>query len=145
MQKVKLQNKWDNETKSFDKSAFELKETDKTISGKISISAKENDKWISKPISFIAFKSKIDAETENAIKFSNGQSFEVELNLSVGSFKDNNGKETVYHKAIINKARQIAANGHQQDKQNGYQRDNVGLAPQKGGYEEEADDQFIPF
>ena len=41
MQKLKLQNSWDDQSESFDKDKFEIRETDGTISGKVSISSKK--------------------------------------------------------------------------------------------------------
>ena len=75
MQKLKLQNSWDDQSKSFDKDKFEIRETDGTISGKVSISSKKGDKWISKPIPFTAFKSKIDEETKATLLQSGNSPF----------------------------------------------------------------------
>jgi hypothetical protein len=101
MQKYKLQNKWDKTTNCFDKTAFELKETEKMISGKLNISSKQNDKFVSKPINFVLFKSKTDLETQNAVK--SCQPFQAEIGIGVNEFEVE-GKKVSYHQIIINKA-----------------------------------------
>lgn len=121
MQKLKLQNIWSNESKSYDKDKFELRETDGTISGKVSISSKKGDKWISKPMPFTAFKSKIDAETTAALLHSGSQPFQASFNIVVDSFADKEtGKDISYFKMIINEARGEGISQHAQDKSNGY-------------------------
>ena len=106
MQKLKLQNSWDDQSKSFDKDKFEIRETDGTISCKVSISSKKGDKWISKPMPFTAFKSKIDEETKATLLQSDNQPFQADFNLAVDSFADKvSGKEISYFKIIINQAR----------------------------------------
>jgi hypothetical protein len=133
MQKLKLQNIWNKETKSFDKDKFEVRETDGTISGKVSISSKKGDKWISKPIPFVAFKSKIDEETALALFHSAGKPFEAEFNLAVDSFADKEGKEVIFFKIIINRAKGDGISKHSVDKGNAFQ-------PQQ-----EDTDDMIPF
>jgi len=123
MQKLKLQNIWNKETKSFDKDKFTVRETDGTISGKVSISSKKGDKWVSKPIPFVAFKSKIDEETALALLHSAGKPFEAEFNLAVDSFADKEGEEVSYFKIIINRAKGEGISKHSQDKANGFQPD----------------------
>jgi len=121
MQKLKLQNTWNKETKSFDRDQFELRETDGTISGKVQISSKKGDKWLSKPFPFTAFKSKIDSETTDALLNSGGKSFEAEFNIAVDSFVDKDtGKEVIYFKLIINKAKGEGISQHAVDKGNGF-------------------------
>lgn len=132
MQKLRLQNVWNNDTKSFDKNNFELRESEKTISGKVSITSKKDDGYISKPMPFIAFKCKVDKDTLNALLNSRGKSFEAEFGIVVDSFKDNQGKEIKYHKLVINKAKLEGQEKHYQDKANGYQ-------------PEEDQDDSIPF
>lgn len=130
MQKLKLQNTWNNATKSFDKNSFELKESDKTFTGKVLISSKENDKWISKPLPFIAFKSKIDEETQRALKNSKGELFNADFDLTVASFDDKEtGKKVVYHRLIITKAsfEGKIVDKHNADKANGYVSNNSDL------------------
>jgi len=137
MQKLKLQNVYNKQTKSFDKNVFEIRETDGTISGKVSISGKKGDKWISKPMPFTVFKSKVDADTIDTILHSKGQVFEAECNIVVDSFTDKEtNKEVTYLKLIINKAvaeKSTPISKHSVHKGNGYQ-------PQ----EEDQDDE-IPF
>jgi hypothetical protein len=138
MQKLKLQNSWDDQSKSFDKDKFEIRETDGTISGKVSISSKKGDKWISKPMPFTAFKSKIDEETKATLLQSGNQPFQGDFNIAVDSFADKvSGKEISYFKIIINQARGESISQHSVDKGNGY-------APQSNHVEEENDDE-IPF
>lgn len=132
MQKLRLQNVWNNDTNSYDKNNFELRESEKTISGKVSITSKKDDGYISKPLPFIAFKSKIDNDTLNALLNSRGESFEAEFNIAVDSFKDNQGKEVKYHKLVINKAVFGGISQYEKDKANGYQ-------------PEEDDSDSIPF
>lgn len=139
MQKLKLQNSWDDQSKSFDKDKFEIRETDGTISGKVSISSKKGDKWISKPMPFTAFKSKIDEETKATLLQSDNQPFQADFNLAVDSFADKvSGKEISYFKIIINQARGEGISQHSIDKGNGY-------APQSNHAEEENDDDEIFF
>jgi hypothetical protein len=138
MQKLKLQNSWNDQSKSFDKDKFEIRETDGTISGKVSISSKKGDKWISKPMPFTAFKSKIDEETKATLLQSSNSPFQADFNVAVDSFADKvSGKEISYFKIIINQARGEGMFRHSVDKGNGY-------APQSNHVEEENDDE-IPF
>jgi len=109
MQKLRLQSVWNKETNSFDRTKFELRESDKVISGKVSVSSKKGDKWISKPLPFTAFKSQIDEETQRTLLHSGGQLFEAEFGLMVDSFEAD-GKEVKYIKLIINKAVALEAN-----------------------------------
>jgi len=118
MQKLKLQNKWDKNSNSFNKNEFELKETDKMIMGKVSVSSKQNGKYVSKTIPFILFKSQTDLETQNAVK--SGE-FEASFGIGVNEFEDKEGKKVSYHQLIINEARAKGIDKHNQDKANGYQ------------------------
>jgi hypothetical protein len=142
MQKLKLQNTWNKETKSFDRDKFELRETDGTISGKMQISSKKGDKWLSKPIPFTAFKSKIDFNTIDTIICSKGQIFEAKCNIVVDSFIDKaTNKEITYFKLIINEAwngDKKSIDAHSQAKANGF-------APETNHVEDDADDGFPPF
>jgi len=138
MQKLKLQNSWDDQLKSFDKDKFEIRETDGTISGKVSISSKKGDKWISKPMPFTAFKSKIDEETKATLLQSGNLPFQADFNIAVDSFADKvSGKEISYFKIIINQARGEGIFQHSVDKGNGY--------TPESNYVEEEDDSEIPF
>ena len=105
MQKARLQNTWDKENKTFNRDTFELRESDKVISGKISVSSKKDNKWVSKAIPFVAFKSQIDNETTLALLHSRGKLFEVEFELMVDSFSGDDGKEVIYFKAVIRSAK----------------------------------------
>ena len=128
MQKLKLQNSWNDQSKSFDKDKFEIRETDGTISGKVSISSKKGDKWISKPMPFTAFKSKIDEETKATLLQSDNQPFQADFNLAVDSFADKvSGKEISYFKIIINQAR------------------GEGISQSQSNHAEEENDDEIPF
>ena len=138
MQKLKLQNSWDDQSKSFDKDKFEIRETDGTISGKVSISSKKGDKWISKPMPFTAFKSKIDEETKATLLQSGNLPFQADFNITVDSFADKvSGKEISYFKIIINHASGEGTFRHSVNKGNGY-------APESNHVEED-DDSEIPF
>lgn len=128
MQKLKLQNSWNDQSKSFDKDKFEIRETDGTISGKVSISSKKGDRWISKPMPFTAFKSKIDEETKATLLQSDNQPFQADFNLAVDSFADKvSGKEISYFKIIINQAR------------------GEGISQLQSNHVEEENDDSIPF
>ena len=104
MQKLRLQNTYNKDTNSFDRNNFELRESDKTLSGKVSISSKKDDKYISKTMPFVAFKSQISPETEHALRNSKGKTFEANFNLMVDKFEID-GKETKFFKIIINEAK----------------------------------------
>ena len=126
MQKLKLQNIWNNESKFFDRDKLEIRETDGAISGKVSISSKKGDKWLSKPMPFTAFKSKISNDTINALLHSGGQAFEADFNIVVDSFTDKeSGKEVSYFKLIINEAKGEGISKHSKDKGNAYVADEL--------------------
>lgn len=113
MQKLRLQNIWDDVLKSFDKSNFDLRESEKAFTGKVKITSKDGDDFNSLPMKFIAFKSKIDKETEFALRESKGHVFEVDYGLTVKVLKDKKGAKVLdkdgrdirYFQMIINKAR----------------------------------------
>lgn len=131
MQKLRLQNIWNDMLKSFDKQNVDLRESDKVFMGKVQISSKEGDDYVSLPMKFIAFKSKIDQETEFALRESKGSIFEADFGISVKLLKDKNGnkildkdgKEIKYYQMIINKARfeKKGYDEHNQAKANAYQ------------------------
>jgi hypothetical protein len=126
MQKLRLQNVWSKETNSFDKANFELRESEKTISGKVSISSKKNDKWLSKPLPFVAFKSQIDQATTRALLHSKGKSFEAEFGIIVDSFTDQEtGKDIVYFKLVINSAMFEGVAPAQVESQSDFQEDEI--------------------
>ena len=89
-------------------------------------------------MAFVAFKSKIDAETTNALLNSGGRVFEADIGLMVDSFEDKEtGKEISYFKLVINEARGDVAkpvDAHNSAKGNGYVSEF-----------EDSDDDSIPF
>jgi hypothetical protein len=101
MQKLKLQNIWDNQTKSFLKDQFHLRESDKVISGRVALSNKKDDQWISKDMPFIAFKSQITDSTRIALTQSNGKLFDAEFTIIVDEFTDKEGQVKKYFKVNI--------------------------------------------
>ena len=121
MQKLRISNTYNKENNQYEKGTFEVRENEKSITGKVSISSKKDDKYISKTLPFIAFKSIIDRETERAILNSRGQLFDAEIGLMVDNFQDQTGKTITYAKVVINKAKFEAVDKHNQAKANGYQ------------------------
>jgi|SRR6056300_640727 len=123
MQKIRIASVWNNDTKSYEKGVFEIRESDKAISGKVNISSKKDDKYISKTLPFIAFKSKIDELTTFALLHSKGKLFDAEFNLMVDSFEDSNKKNVIFIKLVINEARlkEGTIDKHNEAKANGYQ------------------------
>jgi hypothetical protein len=121
MQKLRISNTYNKENNQYEKGTFEIRESEKSISGKVNISTKKDDKYISKTLPFIAFKSKIDRETERAILDSRGELFDAEIGLMVDNFQDQTGKTITYVKVVINQARFEAVDKHNQAKANGYQ------------------------
>ena len=105
MQKLRISNTYNKESNQYNKNDFDIRESEKSITGKVNISTKKDNKYISKTLPFIAFKSKIDRETERAILDSRGQLFEAEIGLMVDSFQDQTGKTITYVKIVINQAR----------------------------------------
>ena len=118
MQKLRLQNKFNKDTNKFERDNFEIKETEKTLTGKINVSSKINDNWVSKAIPFIVFKSKASQETVSAVK---SGVFEADFKLSVNQFTNQKDETITYHHLIINEARLEGQEKHYQDKANGYQ------------------------
>ena len=125
MQKLRISNTYNKESNQYNKNDFDIRESEKSITGKANISTKKDDKYISKTLPFIAFKSKIDRETERAILDSRGQLFEAEIGLMVDSFQDQTGKTITYVKLVINQAKFEAVDKHNQAKANGYQPENL--------------------
>ena len=122
MQKLRITNTYNKENNQYEKGTFDIRESEKKIEGKVSISSKKDDKYISKTLPFIAFKSKIDRETERAILDSRGQLFEAEIGLMVDNLQDQKTKKTItYVKVVINQAKFEAIDKHNQAKANGYQ------------------------
>ena len=125
MQKLRIANVYNKENNQYEKSNFEIRESEKTISGKVNISTKKDNKYISKTLPFVAFKSQIDRDTERAILDSRGQLFEAEINLIADNFEDQSGKTINYIKVVINQARFEAVDKHNEAKANGYQSENL--------------------
>ena len=125
MQKLRIANVYDKENNQYEKSNFEIRESEKTISGKVNISTKKDNKYISKTLPFVAFKSQIDRDTERAILDSRGQLFEAEINLIADNFQDQNDKTINYIKVVINHAKFEAVDKHNEAKANGYQSENL--------------------
>jgi len=121
MQKLRISNTYNKENNQYEKGTFEVRENEKSITGKVNISSKKDNKYILKTLPFVAFKSKIDRETERAILDSRGQLFDAEIGLMVDNFQDKLGKTITYIKLVINKARFEAVDKHNQAKANGYQ------------------------
>jgi len=121
MQKLRILNTYNKENNQYEKGTFEVRENEKSITGKVNISSKKDNKYILKTLPFVAFKSKIDRETERAILDSRGQLFDAEIGLMVDNFQDKSGKTITYIKLVINKARFEAVDKHNQAKANGYQ------------------------
>ena len=121
MQKLRISNTYNKENNQYEKGTFEVRENEKSITGKVNISSKKDNKYILKTLTFVAFKSKIDRETERAILDSRGQLFDAEIGLMVDNFQDKSGKTITYIKLVINKARFEAVDKHNQAKANGYQ------------------------
>ncbi len=125
MQKLRIANVYNKESNQYEKSTFEIRESEKIISGKVNISTKKNDIYISKTLPFVAFKSQIDRDTERAILDSKGQLFEAEINLIADNFQDQSGKTINYIKVVINQAKFEAVDKHNEAKANGYQSENL--------------------
>lgn len=105
--KIKIQNKYNNETKLFDKALYDIKENDKMIFGRFSLSAKKKDKegkdfYISSSMAFVAFKSDLDSLSLSAIMMSLGKLIEVQGDLTVDSYNDK-----TFFKFIIKQARNV--------------------------------------
>jgi len=126
MQKLRIANVYNKECNQYEKSTFDIRESEKKIEGKVSISTKKDNKYISKTLPFITFKSKVDRETERAILDSRGQLFEAEIGLMVDNLQDKKTGNTItYVKVVINQARFEAVDKHNQAKANGYQSENL--------------------
>jgi len=121
MQKLRIANVYNKENNQYEKNTFEIRESEKIISGKVNISTKKDNKYISKTLPFVAFKSQIDRDTERAILDSRGQLFEAEINLIADNFQDQNDKTINYIKVVINHVKFEAVDKHNEAKANGYQ------------------------
>jgi len=142
MQKLRIQNIFNKETKSFDKSNFDIRETDKSISGKVSVSSKKGDVWVSKSIPFVVFKSKVDENTQKTILLSKGQFFEADFGLIVDSFEAD-GKEIIYIKLVINKA--VSVDGNNQLSPEDRSNHNKSFAKVEEAFSDDIIDDDIPF
>jgi hypothetical protein len=78
---------------------YNLKEHDKTFTGRIQISKKIDEKWQNKSMSFVFFKNS-DQDTANFLKNYNGLSFGMDCDLTLD--KVPNSEET-YIKIIVKK------------------------------------------
>ena len=142
MQRLRIQNIFNKETKSFDKSNFDIRETDKSISGKVSVSSKKGDVWLSKALPFVVFKSKVDEDTQRAILLSKGQSFEADFGLIVDNFEAD-GKEIIYIKLVINKA--VSVDGNNQSSPENRSSHDKGFAKAEEAFSDDIIDDDIPF
>ena len=142
MQRLRIQNIFNKETKFFDKSNFDIRETDKSISGKVSVSSKKGDVWVSKSIPFVVFKSKVDEDTQRTILLSKGQSFEADFGLIVDSFEAD-GKEIIYIKLVINKA--VSINGNNQSSPEDRSSHDKSFAKVEEAFSDDIIDDDIPF
>ena len=142
MQRLRIQNIYNKESKSFDKSNFDIRETDKSISGKVSVSSKKGDVWLSKSLPFVVFKSKVDEDTQRAILLSKGQSFEADFGLIVDNFEAD-GKEITYIKLVINKA--VSVDGNNQSSPEDRSNHNKNFAKVEEAFSDDVIDDDIPF
>ena len=142
MQRLRIQNIFNKETKFFDKSNFDIRETDKSISGKVSVSSKKGDVWVSKSIPFVVFKSKVDEDTQRTILLSKGQSFEADFGLIVDSFEAD-GKEIIYIKLVINKA--VFVDGNNQLSPEDRSNHSKSFAKVEEAFSDDIIDDDIPF
>jgi hypothetical protein len=78
---------------------YNLKEHDKTFTGRIQISKKIDEKWQNKSMSFVFFKNS-DQDTANFLKNYKGLSFDMDCDLTLD--KVPNSEET-YIKIIVKK------------------------------------------
>lgn len=78
---------------------YNLKEHDKTFTGRIQISKKIDEKWQNKSMSFVFFKNS-DLDTTNFFKNYKGLSFDMDFDLTLD--KVPNSEET-YIKIIVKK------------------------------------------
>jgi len=106
---------------------YNLKENEKTFTGRIQISKKIQEKWGSKTMSFVFFKDN-DINTVNFFKNYDGSSFAMDFDLTLDKMLNS---EELYIKIIVKKTwKEI--DKHSIEKGNGY-------APQKDYFDE------IPF
>ena len=119
--KIKIQNAWDDQAKSFDRNSFQVKEYDKVISGRFQMSKKdkETDKWVNSPaMSFVCFKRGIKQSTIETILNHGGKSFNVSGELMFDVGKD--GK-SFFKFNILEAWFEENSDKHSQSKANGFQ------------------------
>jgi len=102
---IRISNLWDNGSRTFKRYVYDIRESEKTISGRFSGSAKsqKDGKWKSVTMSFVCFKKDTDEVTQNALTSHNGDLIEISGDLSVEIGSD----EKAYFKFIIKEARRF--------------------------------------
>lgn len=104
---------------------YNLKEHEKTFTGRIQISKKIQEKWGSKTMSFVFFKDN-DINTVDFFKNYDGSSFEMDFDLTLDKMPNS---EELYIKIVVKKTwKEI--DKHSIEKGNGY-------APQTEDFNEE--------
>ncbi len=98
---------------------YNLKENEKTFSGRIQISKKIQEKWGSKTMSFVFFKDN-DINTVDFFRNYDGSSFEMDFDLTLDKMPNS---EELYIKIIVKKTwKEI--DKHSIEKSNGYAPEN---------------------
>ena len=98
MTTIKIQNNFDKETKKPIKDSYNLRESEKTFSGRIELSKKKDGEWINTSMSFVAFKSQLDLTSENFLRNHSGKILKAEIDLDVDKYNDR-----VFPKVILRK------------------------------------------
>ena len=136
--KYRIANKWNDETKQFDKNQFEFENKGKFATGKLNWSIKKTDKegatsFLNASMKFICFK-----ETMVLMESNLGAKFTINASLEPVSFDGKDGKKVNYFQFIIYQADIVeqVIDAHNEAKGNAYQ-------PEKK--EEEILDDDIPF
>ena len=94
---------------------YNLKENEKTFTGRIQISKKIQEKWGSKTMSFVFFKDN-DINTVDFFRNYDGSSFEMDFDLTLDKMPNS---EEIYIKIIVKKTwKEI--DKHSIEKSNGY-------------------------
>lgn len=81
--KIRISNRWNKVENSYDKALYDIRESEKTISGRFVISKKNGEKWVNKHMAFIAFKSDLDTQSLNALINHSGNPLLVSGDLSI--------------------------------------------------------------
>lgn len=98
---------------------YNLKENEKTFSGRIQISKKIQEKWGSKTMSFVFFKDN-DINTVDFFKNYDGSSFAMDFDLTLDKMPNS---EELYIKIVVKKTwKEI--DKHSIEKSNGYAPEN---------------------